>query len=120
MSKLQKLIKNTRLPKLKTNKCGVVLGYKPQKKVVCFKVLTISPKKPNSANRRVFKVQDQKNITVKIPGEKHNLQTHSVVLINGGRSKELVGVYSKAIRGKFDLQAVKNRKTARSLYGVKK
>lgn len=95
----------------------------PQKKCICLKILTISPKKPNSANRRVAKVkmlQTKKHLTVKVPGEKHNLQQHSFILIHTGRIKDLIGVYFKAIRGTFDLTPVQNRKTSRSVYGVKK
>jgi len=82
----------------------------------------MAPKKPNSANRRVAKVKMSNGylLTVKIVGEKHNLQQHSSVLIQGGRSRDLIGVHLKAIRGKYDLSGVLNRKNSRSLYGVKK
>ena len=95
----------------------------PQRSAVCTKILTISPKKPNSANRRVCKVRlikSKQNFTVKIPGEGHNLQQHSTVLIRCGRSRDLIGVRNIAIRGKYDLNAVANRSTSRSIYGVKK
>ena len=95
----------------------------PQHKAVCMKVLTLSPKKPNSANRRVARVkviQDSCFLTVKIPGEKHTLQQHSTVLINGAKCRDLIGVQHKAIRGKHDLLGVSNRSTSRSVYGVKK
>lgn len=85
----------------------------------------MSPKKPNSANRRIAKVSVKtqtrySNITLKIPGEGHNLQQHSTVLLRAGRIRDLIGVNNVAIRGKFDLVGVTNRKSSRSLYGVKK
>ena len=95
----------------------------PQKKAVCLKLLTIAPKKPNSANRRVAKValaQTGLHLTVKIVGEKHSLQQHSSVLLQGGRCRDLIGVRLKAIRGKYDLMGVVGRKSSRSLYGVRK
>ena len=108
---------------MKKSKKGVKLYFNPQKKLVCLKTLTMSPKKPNSANRRIVNCKIPKFgvvVTAKIIGEKHNLQPHSVVLAHGGRSKDLIGLYLKTIRGKFDLLGVKNRKTSRSLYGIKK
>lgn len=113
MPKIKKL-KRKNSPKLKNN---------PQKKAVCLRVLTISPKKPNSANRRVVKtsVTHYKiKLTAKIPGESHNLQQHSTILVRGSRVRDLIGVSYTAIRGKFDLQGVANRKTSRSRFGVKK
>lgn len=100
-----------------------LLFFSPQRKALCIKVLTISPKKPNSANRRVAIVKlsfCKKLLTVKIPGEKHNLQQHSTILVSGSSSRDLVGVNLKAIRGKYDLTGVKNRRSSRSLYGVKR
>jgi small subunit ribosomal protein S12 len=82
----------------------------------------MSPKKPNSANRRIIRArltQYTLHYVVKIPGEKHSLQQHSNVLINGAKVKDLIGVSTTAIRGKLDLAGVVNRKTARSVYGVK-
>ena len=99
------------------------LSNNPQKKAICLKLLTISPKKPNSANRRVAKIRligNNERLTAKIPGESHNLQQHSTVLLNGSRVRDLIGVSHSVIRGKFDLLGVSNRKTKRSLYGVKK
>nr|UPY85183.1 ribosomal protein S12 [Gephyrocapsa oceanica] len=122
MSRLLELLKKPRFKKSIASKAGKKLNSNPQRKVICLKVLTISPKKPNSANRRIAKVKTLKQptfLTVKIPGEKHNLQQHSTVLICGGRSKDLIGVHLKAVRGKFDLLGVNNRKSSRSLYGVK-
>nr|UPY84814.1 ribosomal protein S12 [Emiliania huxleyi]UPY84834.1 ribosomal protein S12 [Emiliania huxleyi]UPY84917.1 ribosomal protein S12 [Emiliania huxleyi]UPY84999.1 ribosomal protein S12 [Emiliania huxleyi]UPY85082.1 ribosomal protein S12 [Emiliania huxleyi] len=122
MSRLLELLKKPRFKKSIASKAGKKLNSSPQRKVICLKVLTISPKKPNSANRRIAKVKTLKQptfLTVKIPGEKHNLQQHSTVLICGGRSKDLIGVHLKAVRGKFDLLGVNGRKSSRSLYGVK-
>ena len=94
-----------------------------QKKVVCLRLFTVNPKKPNSANRSVFLASSSKikcNFLVKIPGEKHQLQQYASILIQGARIKDLVGVSYLAIRGKYDLSGVTNRKTSRSLYGVKR
>ena len=99
-----------------------MLKKNPQKRCVVLKVLTMSPKKPNSANRSVIWASNLKAKSpffVKVPGEKHSLQQHSVILIKGAKNKDLVGVNYSAIRGKFDLYGVLNRKSSRSLYGVK-
>ncbi len=89
---------------------------------MCLRVYTRAPKKPNSAIRKVAKVRLTNSIDViaYIPGEKHNLQEHSMVLIRGGRVKDLPGVKYRIIRGKLDLQGVSNRKKSRSKYGAKK
>ena len=94
----------------------------PQKRGVCLKVYTKTPKKPNSALRKVAKIRlsNKRKILAYIPGEGHNLQEHSVVLIRGGKVKDLPGVKYRVIRGVLDLQGVKNRKSARSKYGTKK
>ena len=94
----------------------------PQKKGICVKVFTTSPKKPNSANRKVARVQLTNNNTVScyIPGEGHRLQKHSIVLVRGGRVKDLPGVKYKAVRGKFDFTGIQARKTSRSKYGTKR
>jgi small subunit ribosomal protein S12 len=98
------------------------LESSPQKKGVCLRVFTRTPKKPNSALRKVAKVKLTNGhvITGYIPGEGHNLQEHSVVLVRGGRVKDLPGVRYHLIRGKYDLQGVAKRKQGRSLYGTKK
>jgi len=99
-----------------------MIGKFPQKKAICLKVLTMSPKKPNSANRRVLKVRLTScslGATVKIRGEGHTLQQHSTVLIHNAMIKDLIGVSSVAVRGKYDLSGVARRKSSRSLYGVK-
>jgi small subunit ribosomal protein S12 len=94
----------------------------PQKRGVCTRVFTTTPKKPNSAMRKVARVRltNGFEVTAYIPGEGHNLQEHSVVLIRGGRVKDLPGVRYHIIRGALDTQGVKNRKQARSKYGAKK
>ncbi len=94
----------------------------PQKRGVCIQVKTMTPKKPNSALRKVARVRltNQHEVTAYIPGEGHNLQEHSIVLVRGGRVKDLPGVRYKIIRGSLDTQGVKNRKQARSRYGAKK
>jgi small subunit ribosomal protein S12 len=94
----------------------------PQKRGVCTRVFTTTPKKPNSALRKVARVRLTNNIEVTgyIPGIGHNLQEHSIVLVRGGRVKDLPGVRYKIIRGTLDTQGVKNRKQARSRYGAKK
>ena len=94
----------------------------PQKRGVCVKVYTTTPKKPNSALRKVARVRVSNGYEViaYIPGEGHNLQEHSVVLIRGGRVKDLPGVRYHIVRGALDLQGVKNRKQSRSCYGAKK
>jgi small subunit ribosomal protein S12 len=98
------------------------LGGSPQKRGVCTRVYTTTPKKPNSALRKVARVRltSQVEVTAYIPGEGHNLQEHSIVLVRGGRVKDLPGVRYKIIRGSLDTQGVKGRKQARSRYGAKK
>jgi small subunit ribosomal protein S12 len=98
------------------------LSSNPQKKGVCVKVFTRTPKKPNSALRKVarLKLSNGKRIEAYIPGEGHNIQEYSVVLIKGGRVPDLPGCKYHLIRGKYDLQGVKNRQQARSKYGAKK
>ncbi len=94
----------------------------PQKRGVCIKVTTTTPKKPNSAQRKVARVRLTNGMETwaYIPGEGHNLQEHSVVLVRGGRVKDLPGVKYHIVRGKLDAQGVKNRKKSRSHYGVKR
>lgn len=98
------------------------LKKKPQVKGICIKIYNRTPKKPNSALRKVAKVKlsTGKKVECYIPGEGHNLQQYSVVLIRGGRVPDLPGVKYHIIRGKYDLNGVKGRKTSRSKYGVKK
>jgi len=94
----------------------------PQKKGTCVKVLTTTPRKPNSALRKIAKVilSNRKYIAAYIPGIGHNLQKHSTVLVRGGRVKDLPGMKYKIIRGKFDLRSLEIRSTSRSKYGAKK
>ena len=98
------------------------LQNSPQKRGVCLRVYTKAPKKPNSAVRKLTKVRLSNGFEViaYIPGEGHNLQEHSVVLLRGGRTKDLPGVKYKVIRGVYDTQGVKGRQQARSKYGTKK
>lgn len=98
------------------------LQKSPQKRGVCLRVYTKAPKKPNSAVRKLAKVRLSNGFEViaYIPGEGHNLQEHSVVLLRGGRTKDLPGVKYKVIRGVYDTQGVKGRQQARSKYGTKK
>jgi len=122
MARISQLLKSPRSDKVIKSRSPKLLKN-PQKKAICLKVLTMSPKKPNSANRRVAKVNVvhyNQRLTIKIPGEQHNLQQHATVLIRGGRVRDLIGVRYVGIRGKFDLSGVKNRKTSRSRYGVKR
>lgn len=94
----------------------------PFKRGVCVKVTTTTPKKPNSALRKIARVRlsNGMEVTAYIPGEGHNLQEHSIVLIRGGRVKDLPGVRYHIVRGVYDTQGVSNRKQGRSLYGAKK
>lgn len=94
----------------------------PQKRGVCTRVYTTTPKKPNSALRKVARVRltNQMEVTAYIPGEGHNLQEHSIVLIRGGRVKDLPGVRYHIIRGTLDTSGVEDRKQGRSKYGTKK
>ncbi|HVP06953.1 MAG TPA: 30S ribosomal protein S12 [Candidatus Acidoferrum sp.] len=98
------------------------LGQSPQKRGVCTRVYTSTPKKPNSALRKVARVKltNQMEVTAYIPGEGHNLQEHSIVLIRGGRVKDLPGVRYHIIRGTMDTLGVTDRKRGRSKYGAKK
>lgn len=106
----------------KTRSKSAHLQACPQKRGVCTQVKTVTPKKPNSALRKVARVRLTNGFEVfgYIPGEGHNLQEHSVVLIRGGRVKDLPGVRYHIIRGTLDTQGVKNRKQSRSAYGAKR
>ena len=121
MPTISQLIRKPRQPKTYREKARH-LGASPQKRGVCTRVYTTTPKKPNSALRKVARVKLTSGIevTAYIPGEGHNLQEHSMVLVRGGRVKDLPGVRYKIIRGSLDTQGVKNRKQARSRYGAKK
>jgi small subunit ribosomal protein S12 len=118
---INQLIKKGRKRKSKKNTTPA-LGGSPLKRGVCTKVYTITPKKPNSALRKVARVRltNGQEVTVYIPGEGHNLQEHSVVLIRGGRVRDLPGVRYHIVRGTLDTQGVEGRKQSRSKYGAKK
>lgn len=98
------------------------LNKNPQKKGICLNILIKKPKKPNSANRKVAKVRLRNKTTIisYIPGIGHNLQEHSIVLVQGGKRKDLPGVHYKIIRGVYDCNGVSNQKNSRSKYGTKK
>jgi small subunit ribosomal protein S12 len=117
---IQQLVRKGRSPKVTKTKAPA-LKANPQQRGVCTRVYTTTPKKPNSALRKVARVKlsNGTEVTAYIPGEGHNLQEHSMVLVRGGRVKDLPGVRYKIVRGALDTQAVKNRKQARSRYGAK-
>ncbi|BBA84697.1 30S ribosomal protein S12 [endosymbiont of Euscepes postfasciatus] len=121
MTTINQLIKNSRKKK-KYKSNTLALNKCPQKRGICIKVYTITPKKPNSALRKVCRVRLTNNyeITAYISGEGHNLQEHSSVLVRGGRVKDLPGVRYHVIRGILDCNGVKDRKKSRSKYGTKK
>jgi small subunit ribosomal protein S12 len=121
MPTINQLIKKSRIKPIARNKVPA-LERQPLKRGVCVKVYTTTPKKPNSALRKVAKVRLSNGFEVisYIPGIGHNLQEHSVVLIRGGRVKDLPGVRYHVIRGILDTQGVKDRKNSRSKYGTKR
>jgi small subunit ribosomal protein S12 len=121
MPTLAQLLRKPRVPKKKRSK-SPALGGCPQKRGVCIQVRTMTPKKPNSALRKVARVRltNGEEVTAYIPGEGHNLQEHSIVLVRGGRVKDLPGVRYHIVRGTLDCQGVQNRKRSRSKYGTKK
>ena len=121
MPTINQLIRNSRKSKPVKNKVPALEAC-PQKRGVCTRVYTTTPKKPNSALRKVCRVKltNGFEVTSYIPGEGHNLQEHSVVLIRGGRVKDLPGVRYHNIRGTLDLQGVSDRKQRRSHYGTKR
>ena len=121
MPTIQQLIRNPRQPKVQRSKSQHLQGN-PQKRGVCTRVYTTTPKKPNSALRKVARVRLSSGIevTAYIPGEGHNLQEHSIVLVRGGRVKDLPGVRFHIVRGALDTQGVRDRGQGRSKYGAKK
>ena len=121
MPTINQLIRNPRAPLAARNKVPALVAC-PQKRGVCTRVYTTTPKKPNSALRKVARVRltNGFEVTSYIPGEGHNLQEHSVVLIRGGRVKDLPGVRYHIIRGTLDTQGVKDRRQRRSKYGAKR
>lgn len=120
MPTVNQLVKYGRRKVRRKSKAPALEGN-PQKRGVCTRVYTTTPKKPNSALRKVCKVRltNGYEVTSYIPGEGHNLQEHSIVLIRGGRVKDLPGVRYHVIRGRYDAAGVEGRKRGRSLYGVK-
>ncbi|MGN5235939.1 MULTISPECIES: 30S ribosomal protein S12 [unclassified Rhodococcus (in: high G+C Gram-positive bacteria)] len=121
MPTINQLVRKGRRDKTAKVKSAALKGS-PQRRGVCTRVYTTTPKKPNSALRKVARVRltTSVEVTAYIPGEGHNLQEHSMVLVRGGRVKDLPGVRYKIIRGSLDTQGVKGRKQARSRYGAKK
>ena len=134
MPTINQLVRNRRKDKVRKSKSPVLgIGYNsrkkketelysPQKRGVCTRVGTMAPKKPNSALRKYARVRLSNGIevTAYIPGEGHNLQEHSVVLLRGGRVKDLIGVRYHVVRGTLDTQGVENRRQGRSKYGAKR
>lgn len=121
MPTINQLVRKGRKAQKRKNKVPALKGC-PQKRGVCTRVYTTTPKKPNSALRKVARVRlsTGQEVTAYIPGEGHNLQEHSIVLIEGGRVKDLPGVRYHIIRGVLDPAGVDGRRTSRSRYGVKK
>ena len=121
MPTINQLIRKPRKAPTTSNKVPALKAC-PQKRGVCTRVYTTTPKKPNSALRKVAKIRltNQREIIAYIPGEGHNLQEHSVVLIRGGRVRDLPGVRYHVLRGVLDTQGVKDRKQSRSKYGAKR
>jgi small subunit ribosomal protein S12 len=121
MPTLNQLVRKGRKKKPKKSKAPA-LGGNPQKRGVCIRVYIVNPKKPNSALRKVAKVRlsNGKEVVAYIPGEGHNLQEHSVVLVRGGRVKDLPGVKYHIVRGVYDASGVEGRMSSRSKYGTKK
>jgi small subunit ribosomal protein S12 len=123
MTTLNQLIFNrqNRIKKKKINR-SPALEKCPQKKGICLKIYIKTPKKPNSALRKVAKIRlsNRKTVIGYIPGISHTLQEHSIVLLRGGRVQDLPGVKYHIVRGKFDLLGIKNRKTSRSKYGTRR
>jgi len=121
MPTISQLLRKGRRSAKKKNK-SLALQGSPQKKGVCVSVTTLTPKKPNSALRKVARVRlsNGKMVTAYVPGEGHNLQEHSIVLVRGGRVRDLPGVKYHIIRGTLDTMGVEGRKQARSKYGRKR
>ncbi|MBN8703225.1 MAG: 30S ribosomal protein S12 [Bacteroidetes bacterium] len=121
MPTIQQLVRKSRVRATNRSK-SAALGSCPQKRGVCTRVYTTTPKKPNSAMRKVAKVRlvNSQEIIAYIPGEGHNLQEHSIVLVRGGRVKDLPGVRYHIVRGALDTAGVEGRNQRRSKYGTKK
>ncbi|HCK98798.1 MAG TPA: 30S ribosomal protein S12 [Candidatus Marinimicrobia bacterium] len=121
MPTINQLVRNGRKTVSKKEKAPALRGC-PQKRGVCTRVYTTTPKKPNSALRKVARVRltNGKEVNAYIPGEGHNLQEHSIVLVEGGRVKDLPGVRYHVVRGTLDTSGVNDRKNSRSRYGTKR
>ena len=121
MPTINQLVRKGR-KKVKTKSKSPVLARCPQKRGVCLQVKTMTPKKPNSALRKIARVRlsNGKEVTVYIPGEGHNLQEHSIVLVRGGRVRDLPGVRYHVLRGCLDASGVDERRRSRSKYGTKR
>ena len=121
MPTIQQLVRKGRTDKVSKNKTPALKGS-PQRRGVCTRVYTNTPKKPNSAMRKVARVRltSGVEVTAYIPGEGHNLQEHSIVLVRGGRVRDLPGVRYHIVRGTLDCLGVEKRRQSRSLYGAKK
>src|ERR1700685_1047610 len=121
MPTISQLIRHRRQLKIKRSKSPALTSC-PQRRGVCLQVKTMTPKKPNSALRKIARVRlsNGKEVTVYIPGEGHSLQEHSIVLVRGGRVRALPGVRYHIVRGALDTLGVEGRKQSRSLYGAKK
>ena len=121
MPTIQQLVRKGRVSKRAKVKTRALKGS-PQRRGVCTRVYTTTPKKPNSALRKVARVRLSSGVevTAYIPGEGHNLQEHSIVLVRGGRVRDLPGVRYRIVRGSLDTQGVRGRQQARSRYGTKK
>lgn len=121
MPTIAQLLRKARQPKRKKSKSPALKGC-PQRRGVCIQVRTMTPKKPNSALRKITRVRltNGEEVTAYIPGEGHNLQEHSIVLVRGGRVKDLPGVRYHIVRGTLDAQGVQKRRRSRSKYGTKR
>ena len=121
MPTIQQLVRKGRVKEVYKSKSAALMSS-PQRRGVCTRVYTTTPKKPNSALRKVAKVRltNQQEVIAYIPGEGHNLQEHSIVLVRGGRVKDLPGVRYHIVRGALDTGGVEGRKQQRSKYGAKK
>ncbi len=121
MPTIQQLIRISRRQKIKKSKSPALTNC-PQRRGVCLQVRTMTPKKPNSALRKIARVRlsNRIEVTAYIPGEGHNLQEHSIVLVRGGRVKDLPGVRYHIVRGTLDASGVDKRKKSRSKYGAKR
>ncbi len=121
MPTINQLVRHRRKQKRSQSKAPVLEGC-PQKRGVCLQVRTMTPKKPNSALRKITRVRlsNGKEVTVYIPGEGHSLQEHSIVLVRGGRVRDLPGVRYQVVRGALDAAGVEGRKRSRSRYGTKR